>query len=141
MLDFIEGHPGLSKKQIVDSPEIISNVGTRNPVFRYLSNLEEYGFLRIIPDESNSQIHHVFINDENRIIRVIQDMEEFEKSYLSLLHDAKKKFFRIKMEDRKSAYDLLMSISSLNTHFIGIYIILVVYVCPGKSVKEIPLID
>lgn len=139
LLDFIRDHQGLSKQQIIDSPEIKSKIGTRNPVFRYLTRLEEYGLILTIPDELNSQLHHVYVNYENRIMMAINDIEEFERSYFLLLRSAIKRYFKILKEDQKSASELLISISALNTHFIGLYIVNLVYVWPREIQEKVTL--
>ena len=52
-----------------------------------MNNLISHGLIRIRSTEIG-QGHHLFLNEESIIIRVLHEIEDFEETYLPLLSNA-----------------------------------------------------
>ena len=90
----IEKKEGQSKQEVVDSltntppPNSLS----RTPVLNAIKSLESRGMIRVKPDPLNSQKHLLYINKENLIIQVENDIHNFKRSYLKLIKRANEEY-------------------------------------------------
>src|SRR5437870_1123 len=64
IFEYLKSYPSCIKQDVVDAFK--SKPGySRKVVFKLVNRLERYGMIIVKPDSANSQIHHLFINDEN----------------------------------------------------------------------------
>jgi hypothetical protein len=83
VFDCIKKKEGQSKQDIVNSPEVSI---TRRPIFNALKSLI-YDRKMVIekPDPSNRQRLLLYVNRDNLIIQVENDIKNFKRSYLKLI--------------------------------------------------------
>jgi hypothetical protein len=143
VLDYIRKNPGTTKKGVEDGIGKYSRV----PVFRTISCLVRYGIVVVRKDENNSQIHHLYVNNENLLLSVIQDFDEFKRGFFPLLEKVKEKMRELeskrksihkrddKYEDKilKSEDDLLYGIVSIHRHVVDMYVIFASTIWPSKT--------
>ena len=88
IFDHIRKNPNITKQ------ELVNNLGkySRKPIFRVLKDLENYGMIIVRIDENNSQIHHLFVNDDSLLVSVVNSLDDFEKVYFVLLKKLNDKF-------------------------------------------------
>lgn len=82
----IKDNPGINKEQVVDAFKNKQGY-SRRPVFKIIKRLEKNGWIVIRPDTSNRQIHHLFINNENGLVLLIQDIDSFKQAYFILMNN------------------------------------------------------
>ena len=136
ILEYIRLNPGITKQQIVDH---FGNEGLRKhsrvTIFKKISYLKKYGLIVVSPDQNNSQIHHLYINNESTLSLLIQDIETFKNAFFVLLNKAKKKyaeFVEEKATDPSSAFDMRSTTMSehllhIYRYFIDVYIIRILF--------------
>ena len=108
VFECIEEKPGQSKQEIVNSLVNKSiNSLSRGPVFKAFKSLDKRGMIVEKPDTSNVQKHLLYVNRENLIIQVEQEIKNFKKTYLKLIKRAdieyKKKLELTEDELKKSS--------------------------------------
>ena len=93
ILEYIKLNPGKTKQQIVDyfDQEGIGKY-SRVTIFKTFSHLEKYGLIVVSPDQNNSQIHHLYINNESTLSLLIQDFETFKNAFFVLLDKINEKY-------------------------------------------------
>lgn len=105
-----------------------------------MNNLISYGLISYRPTEIG-QGHHLFLNEESIIIRVLHEIEDFEGTYLPLLTNAVGIILSlIKNNQKAAASELLNSIISLNTHFLGLYLVSGIFIWP-KEIRDKDSVD
>jgi hypothetical protein len=86
VLEFVRTHQGCMKEQIVEG---LKNEVSRVPLFDTLNELLLDNTLR---DESeNRRDHKLFVNSDNPLVSVPEDLGRFEEAYISLLHKSMKR--------------------------------------------------
>ena len=83
IFEYIKNNPGIIKKDIEDAFKKKPGF-SKKPVLRIISMLEESGMVVVRPDETNSLIHHLFVNYENVLASVVAKLDDFIKSFLTL---------------------------------------------------------
>jgi hypothetical protein len=83
IFEYIKNNPGVIKKHIEDAFKKKPGF-SKKPVLRIISMLEESGMVVVRPDETNSLIHHLFVNYENVLASVVAKLDDFIKSFLML---------------------------------------------------------
>jgi hypothetical protein len=92
----IEKREGQAKQEVVDSltnappPNSLSRI----PVLNAIISLESREMIRIKPDPLNSQKHLLYVNKENLIIQIENDINNFKRSYLKLIKRANEEYRR-----------------------------------------------
>jgi hypothetical protein len=83
-------------KHITNNPgqmqeEVIRNLGkySRVPIINSINKLVKDGLILIEEDEVNSRIHHLYINNQNVLISLIEDFDYFKTVYFDLIQKAK----------------------------------------------------
>ncbi len=85
-IEFVRKHQGCTKEDIVEG--LKSHI-SRVPVFDTLQQLLEDKTLR---DESkNRRDHKLYVNTDNPLVLVPDELTRFEKAYLNLLHNSNKR--------------------------------------------------
>ncbi len=88
IFEYLKSYPSCIKQDVVDAFK--SKPGySRKVVFKLVNRLERYGMIIVKPDSVNSQIHHLFINDENVLVLLIKDFGSFKQVYFTLINDTK----------------------------------------------------
>jgi hypothetical protein len=83
VLEFIRTHRGCMKEDVVEG---LKNQMSRVPVFDTLKELLQDGSIR---DESTSRRDHkLYVNDDNLLVSVPRELEEFETAFNNLLHNS-----------------------------------------------------
>jgi DNA-binding MarR family transcriptional regulator len=84
ILDYIKNNPGVIKQTIVDAFKI--KVGySRKPVLKIVNNLERYGLIIVRPDKENIRKHHLFTNNENALVLLIEILDSFKQNYFTII--------------------------------------------------------
>lgn len=92
IFEHIRNHPGCIKQEVVNAFENKNKNKpgySRKPVFKIICRLERYGMIIVKPDSANSQIHHLFINEENVLVLLIKDFGSFKQVYFKLIDSTK----------------------------------------------------
>lgn len=85
-LEFIRTNRGCMKEDVAEG---LKNQMSRVPVFDTLKELLQDGSIR---DESTSRRDHkLYVNDDNLLVLVPRELEEFETAFNNLLHNSIKK--------------------------------------------------
>lgn len=92
VLEYVRRNPGTRKQGIVERLNHKGLGYSRVPLFKTISHLEEYGLIVVRPDQNNSQIHHLYVNNESNLFLLIQDFESFKNAFFVLLDKAKEKY-------------------------------------------------
>ena len=86
VLDCISNHPGIIKERLL---EAIQEKGgySRKPFFRIIRKLEKYQTIYIEPDRKNKRIHHLYVNNQNTLVLLLNDLNSFKNDYFSLINN------------------------------------------------------
>lgn len=108
ILEYIRLNPGITKQQIVnhfgqDGLGKYSRVTT----FKTISYLQRYSLIVVSLDQNNSQIHHLYTNNESTLSLLIQDIETFKNAFFLLLNKAKEKYAEFEEEKTTVPSELL----------------------------------
>lgn len=85
ILKYVKDNPGTTKQGVVNNLHRYS----RMPIFKTLNELVKEGMIVVRVDEFNTQIHHLFINNENILVSLIEDLDSFKKTYFNLMNETK----------------------------------------------------
>jgi hypothetical protein len=83
IFEYIKNNQGVIKKNVEDAFKKKTGF-SKKPVLRIISMLQESGMVVVRPDETNSLIHHLFVNYENMLVSVVAKLDDFIKSFLTL---------------------------------------------------------
>jgi hypothetical protein len=85
----IEEREGQSHQNIVN---VLEKSLSRRPVFNAIKSLIKRGMVVSEPDGTNSRIHRLYVNRENLIIQVENEIKDFKRSYLKLIKRADEEY-------------------------------------------------
>ncbi len=109
ILNYIKNNPGIIKQGVVNDFE--NEVGySKKPVLKIIKKLEEYKMITVTPDKVNSQTHHLFVNNENILIYLIEHIDSFKQAYFTIIDGVQKLEGMISNMDLPDKSDLLRSI-------------------------------
>jgi hypothetical protein len=103
VFEYISKYPGTIKERVIDSL-VKDGEGSRVTILNTIKDLEKYGMIIIRKDKPNSQIHKLYVNNENVLIAVSQQLDNFKKNFFSLLDETQKKI-RKKYPSRTALID------------------------------------
>jgi hypothetical protein len=83
VFQYIEKNPGTIKEDIVKYVHKYSRVTT----LKTISNLEKEGIINVEIDEHNSKKYHLFINNQNVLASLTQDLDYFQESFFNLVKE------------------------------------------------------
>ena len=83
MLDYVSKNPGRIKQQLVNYLDK-SGISSRKTAYKDLSILIKDQKIVVRKDKPNSQIHHLFINEENLLLSTIRELDDFKYSLFIL---------------------------------------------------------
>lgn len=84
IFDFVKNNDGTSKQAVVDHFKN-NKMYSRVPVFRGIETLVKYRMLMVKVDNKNSQVHHLYINNQNLIASVQEDIALIQQSLCNLM--------------------------------------------------------
>src|SRR5690242_8872484 len=103
--EFITNNPGCNKNKVAKALE---SKLSRVPVLNTIADLAKDGEIRIEIEKENSRDHKLYVNSDNILVLVENELNEFEKSFLSLIEKSKQKFdsqyLSIKRNDSSQNY-------------------------------------
>ena len=99
VLDFVREHKGCMKEHVVEG---LKSKISRVPVLNIINELLTENSL--INKSENRRDHKLFVNTDNLLVSVPEELEEFEKAYLNLLENSLK---RINEKDFSAVSKLL----------------------------------
>ena len=116
ILNYIEKNEGTTQEGL------IKNLGkyTRVPISKNIHTLAKEGLILIRNDEHNSQTHRLFINKENALVTLIQDLDFFKQAYFKLIDKTKGKYIELNhsagvvIKQGKDATDLFNRVCDLH---------------------------
>lgn len=106
VLQYIKANPGITKEAVING---LKDKYSRVTVFNIIKNLEAQKIIDVQKDKPNSQTHHVSINNDNLVAQHLQELDEFEQVFISLLEVIKEetsKFYSIMIDGLESYHDL-----------------------------------
>jgi hypothetical protein len=88
VLDYVRQDPGCSKADIVRHLEK-TGLASRITVLKYIENLETESMIICKLEKPNSQIFRIYINEANKLVAVLGELDEFKDAYSRLLDKSK----------------------------------------------------
>ncbi|MFZ0510928.1 MAG: hypothetical protein WAM14_04910 [Candidatus Nitrosopolaris sp.] len=84
--EYIKNNPGTSKQGVVE--DNFKGIYSRGPILTTINQLEKEGLILVREDEHNSQVHHLFINNENLLVSLIEELDSFKQRFFNLTDKA-----------------------------------------------------
>lgn len=107
IIDYIRLHPYRTKEEVVNK---ISDKLSRVPAYQTIGDLIEDGSLKDERKKKNSRNHRLFVDDENPLVTVPQDLKSFEKAFIGLVRTA-----MIRIADLHKQYNERKYVIELNS--------------------------
>ena len=107
IIDYIRLHPYRTKEEVVNK---ISHKLSRVPAYQTIGDLLEDGILKDERKKKNSRDHRLFVDEENPLVTVPQDLKSFEKAFIGLVRTA-----MIRIADLHKQYNERKYIIELNS--------------------------
>ena len=122
VLEYVKANPDQNKAQIADG---MSNHYSRIPILNALRTLEDYGMITV--KKENRQFHRVVANDNNLLLRVSNDINDFKEMFFVLLNKIKYKPIKSFLVIRKRAklpegHSLLSELYIIYHQFIRVFL-------------------
>jgi len=95
---YIKNHPGITKAALVRD---LKGKYSRATLFNVLKNLQKQKIINVEADKVNSQIHHLFANEDNIITNQLYELEQFERDFFSLLEGVRAEVLKVYPEVMK----------------------------------------
>ncbi len=124
--NFISNNPGRCKQSIVNSSSV-----SRKPTFKIISELERYKMIIVRQDETNTQIHRVYINENSILSSVINQLDQFSREFSKLLDQLGKIVKNLNWPDQDYE-SLLTSIFIIFQHVANIHSVYGLLKWPGE---------
>ena len=133
-LNFIRQNAGVSIEAVVrHMAKADVDLGSRITVRNDLAELEAEKYIIVRKDKPRSQTHRLFINEENILVKVTSEMNEFKKKYFALLKTMKTNYQQIESKRKDFLHSRRQPIDDeysnvrlawfLYNHFIGVYLL------------------
>ena len=90
IINYIRYNPGSSKADIIRHLKKVK-LASRVTVFEYIKDLEDRNMIYGKKERPHSQSFMMYINEDNKLVSVLIELEEFRKAYVELLAKSKKK--------------------------------------------------
>ena len=102
VFDYIRSNPGVIKQKVVDD---FDGTYSRRTVFKILAALIKYEMIVVRTDKPNSQIHHLYVNENNLLASTTTDLDDFKNGLFALLDKAKEIQKKLESEAKKARKD------------------------------------
>jgi hypothetical protein len=89
ILKYVKNNPGSIKESIIRE-RVIDNldIGSRMTVHKSVDELIEDGMLIVRRDDSNQHIQHLYVNNENVVLSLLNDLDLFKQHYFRLIDES-----------------------------------------------------
>lgn len=152
MIEFIDGHPGAIKQELVDYCDV-KGYGSRKTISRELKLLHTNKEIHIIIDKANSQRHKLYVNSDSEVYKLRKSLDELRDAFFKLVEEFKAKEktgilantdieriknldFSVDEQDKIApAYDLMLAHQSLVIllqHVLGMYVLYFLFKWPQE---------
>lgn len=137
ILDFIKENPGKSKEEIIrhfkDKSE--TNGYSRNPMYKTFDTLKKYNLIVIRKNPNNKQTNSIFINDNNLLNDLIQDIDFVKIQYLELLNRLEDNFTKSNddIDLISDTYNVVKILFYFYKFFLDIYFVNLSFFMPQKT--------
>lgn len=81
VFEYVTKNPGTTQEGIVKNVHKYSRV----TILKKISALQKEGIINVEVDEHNSKKYHLFINNQNVLVSLTQDLDYFQKSFFKLV--------------------------------------------------------
>lgn len=89
IFEYIINNQGVIKEHVVNAFKEKAGY-SRKPVFKILRRLEEYEYIKIIPNPTNNRKHQLYLNNQNEIGSLAKNVDSFSREYCRLITCIKK---------------------------------------------------
>jgi hypothetical protein len=96
--DYISANPGSNQQDIVKHLE---GKISRQTVLKGVHQLQEDGIIYYKIQKENSRDHNFYVKDDNILVSVSKELDEFDKNYFSALTKIKEKFDKLYLKTKK----------------------------------------
>jgi DNA-binding Lrp family transcriptional regulator len=96
--DYISTNPGCNQQDIVRHLE---GKSSRQTVLNDIDQLEEDEIIYYITQKENSRDHNFYVQDDNILVSVSKELDEFDKNFFSALMKIKEKFDKLYLKTKK----------------------------------------
>lgn len=84
ILDYISKNSGIIQERLLSALENKTGY-SRRAFYRIIKKLKQSHMVTVEPDKINKRIHHLYINNYNIIISLLDDLVAFNKAYFNLI--------------------------------------------------------
>ena len=134
IVDYLSKNPGVTKQAIVNA---FYGRMSRATIFNNIERLSDLDVLQIKKERPNSQIHQVFVNEDNLLMSAIHALDRFETPFLTILYKIESINLERLSSDEKEGFDILtFHLFSLYMEFVEIYMSKALITWPQKTLNR-----
>ena len=149
IIDYITANPGSNQQDIVRHLE---DKSSRQTVLKDVDQLQEDEIIYYETQKENSRDHKFYVKDDNILVSVSKELDEFDKNYFSALTKIKEKFDKLYLKTKKDrvigetkeqnlvAFKPLLNVLSQSVEILyevlDVYILRCILVWPNTVKKE-----
>jgi len=142
IIEYIKNNPGCNKQKVVNA---LDGQLSRVPILNTLKELKEERIIHESKEKQNSRDHNLFVNADNILVSVSQEIDELEKAFFTLFKSIKKKYDAVYssanstntykgniQDDVSKIVNLLWESSSIFYEIVNVYLLRSVILWPKK---------
>jgi len=149
IIDYLNANPGSNQQDIVRHLE---GKSSRQTVLKDVGQLQEDEIIYYETQKENSRDHKFYVKDDNILVSVSKELDEFDKNYFSALTKIKEKFDKLYLKTKKGraigetkeqnlvAFKPLLNVLSQSVEILyevlDVYILRCILVWPNTVKKE-----
>jgi hypothetical protein len=95
IIEYIANNPGCNKQKVVKALE---GRLSRVPVLKIIEEIEQDDIVNRLTDRENSREHKLYVNNNNIVVTVSNELKEFEEAFFSSFRKVKEKFEALYLE-------------------------------------------
>jgi hypothetical protein len=118
VIDCISNSPGIIKERLLESLQD-KNGYSRRAFFRIMGKLDQHHMISVEPDKANKRIHHLFVNNQNALVLLLNDLNSFKNDYFDLIENASR--LKINLTDTREKVQFTNAIIMPFRFFILVY--------------------
>jgi uncharacterized protein YgfB (UPF0149 family) len=114
VVQHIKNHPGITKAALIRD---LKGQYSRVTLFNVLKNLQDQKIIYVERDKVNSQIHHLFTNDDDIVTNQLDELDQFEKAFFPLLERVREEVLKVYPEviEKLERYHNLQALKDATT--------------------------